>query len=231
MMRKIARVTALTLAVLIVSELIGLSLLRHNVANYAAYWRGRAEQPGEFVYVAIGDSAAQGVGASQPRNGYIGLIAGSIERKTGRKVQVVNLSVTGAKLDDALKHQIPKIANYKPNLVTAEIGANDMGSFDSKAFAVNYDRFLHALPAGSSVVSNMPYFGTRPQVQDNARAANQIIQRQTKQHNIPMADLYGNLQGKQSPLIYASDWFHPNDRGYKVWYEAFWPQVEGLLTR
>ena len=26
---------------------------------------------------------------------------------------------------------------------------------------------------------------------------------------------------------FAADWFHPNDRGHRVWADAFWQQIQG----
>lgn len=230
MTRWIVRWAGLTLGTLGMAILIGLGILYYNVGKFADYWQGRGNKQGDFLYVALGDSAAQGIGASQPQNGYVGLIADSIGRKTGRTVRVVNLSVTGATLEDALRSQTPKLADFTPDLVTAEIGANDMGKFDSTKFATEYELFLQSLPPARSVVSNMPYFGTRPQPNANAAAANAIIYDKTKRYGVPMADLYGSLRTRQSPLIYASDLFHPNNRGYQIWYDAFWPQVEPLLA-
>ncbi len=231
MIYKIVRWSGAVLAVLVISELVGLGILRHNISSFANYWRGRANQPGDFIYVALGDSAAQGLGASKPQHGYVGLIADSIQRQTGRTVRVINLSVTGAKLEDALRLQAPKLADYTPDLVTVEIGANNMGTFNKADFSVKYNKFLGTLPPGRSVVSDMPYFGTRPQYNDNAQGANAIIHGQAKAYAIPVANLYGSLQDRQTPFIYASDFFHPNDRGYRIWYDAFWPEVEATLHK
>jgi lysophospholipase L1-like esterase len=29
--------------------------------------------------------------------------------------------------------------------------------------------------------------------------------------------------------LYAADWFHPNDRGYQVWADAFWLELQQLV--
>ena len=162
MIRKLLLAAAIVAGTLVMCELIGLAILYSSVNRYQDYWKGRANRPGDFIYVAVGDSAAQGIGASQPQNGYVGRLARHIEMQTGRKVRVINLSLTGATLDDALRDQAPKLADYDADLVTVEIGANDMGTYDKSAFGGKYEKLLQALPPGSSVVSDMPYFGTRP---------------------------------------------------------------------
>ncbi|MDQ3151126.1 MAG: SGNH/GDSL hydrolase family protein, partial [Actinomycetota bacterium] len=57
-----------------------------NVAPYRRYWLRRAEEPGELRYVALGDSLTQGIGASRPERGYVGLIADALAQRTGRTV-------------------------------------------------------------------------------------------------------------------------------------------------
>jgi acyl-CoA thioesterase I len=221
MVRKLFVGLGMLICIVVISELIGLAYLYYGLKSYPNYWHGRANQPGEFVYVALGDSAAQAVGASRPENGYVGLLADSIEQATGRRVRLINLSRSGAKVGDALNEQIPKLNQYTPDLVTAEIGANDMRAYNPEVFQRQYEQFLQSLPPGVSIVSNMPYFGGRADASRNARDANQIISQLTSRYGIPTADLYGALSRQQSPFIYASDLFHPNDRGYRIWYQAF----------
>lgn len=228
-MRKVMMYAGLIVLILITTELIGLAYLWYGLKTYPAYWHGRANQPGEFLYVALGDSAAQGVGASKPTHGYVGLIAANIEKTTGKKVRVINLSKSGATLTDALRDQTPQLNNYRADLVTAEIGANDMKNYNPETFRQQYEQFLQALPPGKSVVSDMPYFGGRPNHNRNARDANITIKQLTEQYQIPRAELFDNLSRQQSPLIYASDLFHPNNRGYRIWHQAFQEPINQLI--
>lgn len=224
-MRKVMMYAGLIILMLITTELIGLAYLWYGLKTYPAYWQGRANQPGEFLYVALGDSAAQSVGASKPANGYVGLIAANIEKTTGKKVRVINLSRSGATLADALRDQTPQLNNYRADLVTAEIGANDMKNYNPETFRRQYEQFLQALPPGKSVVSDTPYFGGRPNHNRNARDANITIKQLAAQYQVPRAKLFDSLSRRQSPLIYASDFFHPNNRGYQVWHDAFWTVI------
>jgi len=219
-------------AVLVICELIGLGYLYYGLKAWPDYWRGRANQPGEFIYVALGDSAAQGVGASRPNKGYVGLIADQIQQSTGKKVRVINLSKSGAKLQDALRDQVPLLDQYKADLVTVEIGANDMGGYTSSnagGFRKDYEKLLQSLPPGKSVVSDMPYFGGRPGWTSNSHLANTSIHQLAAQYNVPVAPLFDKLAANQTPLIYASDFFHPSDRGYRIWLEAFQPAIKRTI--
>jgi acyl-CoA thioesterase I len=223
----------ISLAVLTIASTsgIGLLILHASVQDYADYWYGRANQPGDFVYVALGDSAAQGIGASQPEKSYVSLLADRIHQATGRQVRVINLSKTGATLQDALRQQIPQLANIEPDLVTAEIGANDMKHYNPGQFRDDYERFIQSLPPGRSVVSDMPYFGGRPNLNRNAVDASSTIHQLGAAYNVPIAELYDTLRVSQSPLIYASDLFHPNNRGYHLWGQAFWATTAPQLVQ
>ena len=74
-----------------------------SVSRYADYWAVPRGEAGGLLYVALGDSAAQGVGASRPELGYVGLLAQRMREQTGRPVQVVNLSRSAARLADLVR--------------------------------------------------------------------------------------------------------------------------------
>ena len=90
-----------------------------------------------MLYVAIGDSAAQGIGASRPDRSYVGVLADDIRNLTGRSLRVVNLSVSGATTELAVLDQLPRLAKLSPDLVTVAIGANDIASWDPAVFERN----------------------------------------------------------------------------------------------
>lgn len=231
MIRAILKVLAGILAIAAIAELLGLGYLYYGFKAAPSYWHGRANQQGQLLYVAIGDSAAQGVGASRPGRGYVGLIADRIPTiGNDISVRVVNLSKSGATLSDALREQIPLLDRYDATLVTIEIGANDMHNYNPEQFRRDYELLLQALPPGKSIVADIPYFGKRPQLNRNAQDANHTIRQLAQKYNIPTVGLYDTLATRQSPLIYAADFYHPNDRGYVIWYQAFWPHVQAIVS-
>lgn len=207
--------------ILVAAEAISLLQIRASLTSYAQYWRQRSSQNGELTYVALGDSAAQGIGASSPQHGYVSVIADRMALKTGKTIRVVNLSVSGAKLQDVIDKQIPQLKNYQPDFVTIEAGANDLVSFDAVTFEARFDSLVQLLPAGT-VVANMPNFGGRLKRVHEVNTANQIITKAATRSNLPLADLYAATKSHESPLNYAADFFHPSSRGYKNWANAFW---------
>ena len=78
---------------------------------------------GVLRYVAIGDSAAQGIGASRPDRSYVGVLADDIHAATGRSVRVINLSISGATVDVATL-----LERHRPTVVwTERLLANTAG--------------------------------------------------------------------------------------------------------
>lgn len=220
-----SKVTLLIVSLLIVAEVIALIWLFSTVSTYKTFWEQKATQAGEITYLALGDSAAQGIGATSPSRGYVGLIAERLEQQTGKKVRIVNLSKTGAKMDDYLREQAPQVGNIPAGLVTIEIGANDIADFDARRYRSDFKRVLASLPDGA-YVSNMPLFNSRPMSTDNAKTASSIVIEELKAYpQLHFVDLQKQTSNNQSIFGFAPDLFHPNDLSYKNWADAFWIQI------
>ena len=118
---------------------------------------GAARAENGEIYVALGDSTAQGIGASRPERGYVGLIARRLAVATGRPVRVVNLSVSGARVRDVVADQLPKLAGLVPDVVTVAVGANDIRDNQIGRFSADIDALVAGLPA-NAVVGDVPWF-------------------------------------------------------------------------
>lgn len=229
---KILQNIAIVLGLLILIEAVALLRLYRNVAGYQKYWQQVAKEqkkPDDFVYLALGDSAAQGLGASHPDKGYVGLIANDMSQQTGKSVKVINISKSGARVKDVIKDQIPKIESLtngqKPNLVTIEIGGNDVATLDEAVFRQEFTQLVSQLPKGT-YVSNMPYFGSRSKSRPKAFRASEIIEDiVSKNSQLRLVDLQTITQERHTLLGYAADYFHPNNRAYKNWHEAFMTEI------
>ena len=53
----------------------GVLRLAATIPLHSAHWREQRKKSGDLLYVAIGDSAAQGIGASRPHHSYVGVLA------------------------------------------------------------------------------------------------------------------------------------------------------------
>jgi acyl-CoA thioesterase-1 len=209
--------------------LAGLSLwiyniirLRNDVRSFSNYWSIPQGETGGLVYLALGDSAAQGIGASRPGRGYVGLIADQIRMQTSRPVQVINISKSGAKLSDVIRDQLPLVARYKADIITVDIGGNDIRHYSKEQYEKQIDQLTSQLPKGT-IIADIPYFMHGKWERDSISAA-EIITCQALRNGLSVAKLHDQMsdRGLKSMLSdFAADWFHPNDNGYKIWAKAF----------
>lgn len=204
--------------------------LAERIPVHSKFWRERKDEDGELLYLAIGDSAAQGIGASRPAHSYVGFVARAIREHTDRPLRVVNLSVSGATVGLAVEHQLPTLAGLEPDIVTVSVGANDMASFDPARFERQYRELLDALPP-HAIVADLPTFYFMP-AERKVRVANAIVRRLAAERDLTVVPLHARtrrygLWGVSTQ--FAGDLFHPNDRGYRVWADAFIPTVLARL--
>lgn len=197
------------------------------------YWRerGRAHD-GAVLYVAIGDSAALGIGASSPAGGYVGLVADTIGEQTGRPVRVRNLAIDGATLAVCIRDELPRLAALQPDVCTLSIGANDIWSFEPQRFRRELAVVLDSMPPGT-IVAELPSFSVIP-VHRRVAAANRLIRAAVAERGFVLAPLHRTTSaGGALATIFGSagDLFHPNDRGYVRWAAAFLPAVREALER
>lgn len=94
--------------------------------------------PGDEVYLALGDSLAANVGVNDPREGYVSRFHGYLERETGRPLGLRNLGVSGESSISIYQGQlslglgeIERLRNdanpdTRVSVVTLDIGANDL---------------------------------------------------------------------------------------------------------
>jgi lysophospholipase L1-like esterase len=224
--KKVFMGVIVVIGALVLVEILALIWLYLSVARFEKFWVEKAKQPGEITYLALGDSAAQGIGASSPMKGYVGLITNRLEAETGKSVRVVNLGVTGAKLDDYLHDQAPQVKNYQPDYVTIEIGANDVGKYNEDEFRTKFKKVLDTLPKGT-YVANMPLFNSRPGSTESGKRASKVIEQELKENGkMNFVNLEKETSENQSIFGFAPDLFHPNNLSYKNWANAFWQEIQ-----
>lgn len=207
-------------------------VLNETLPVNSQWWRDRAKEDGELLYLAIGDSAAQGIGASMPHRGYVGILADHARLATGRTVRVQNLSVSGATVELAIDAQLPRLAKVNPDIVTVAIGANDIARWDPVVFEAGIRALFAALPP-HALVADLPCFHFI-QNERKVAVANDIVRACAAEYRLTVVPLHAatKRQGWRSILTqYANDMFHPNDRGYRVWAEAFLPALSADVAR
>lgn len=209
---------------------VWLRRLSDHIPIHSAWWREAREREGSLLYVAIGDSAAQGIGASRPHHSYVGMLARHIRNVTGETVRVVNLGISGATVGLALEKQLPALKKLDPDVLTVSIGANDIADFDLDRFTAQVRTLFDQLPR-HAIVADVPTFYFLPG-EKHVRRANRVVHAEARKRDLIIAPLYRatRRQGLWGVITqFAGDLFHPNDRGYRVWAEAFYPAVEQRL--
>jgi len=198
-----------------------------SVSRYEKYWQERAVEPvegGDFQIVAIGDSTMQAIGASKPEDGVVGRAEKLVREKTGKSVHVFNISRSGAKIDEVVKNQLPKIADREPDLVLVSVGANDsIKKTDLDQYKMSYQQLIKAMPSDITVFANTPDVDNRDQYQ-------KIFRELTNKNNLNVAEVFEYVHPhRYDPRVYGGDFFHPSSKGYGYWFDAFRPHINDIL--
>lgn len=196
----------------------GVRAVQEQVLPYAVWWEShnRVALAGRGpLWVALGDSMTQGIGASAPDRGWAGQLSQRLGQR-GWDHRLVNLGVTGARVGDVLDRQLPALerlealdpeAGEGPALVTVVIGSNDVVvRRHRRGLAARFEQLLDRLPEGA-LVANLP------NPHREARAVDALLRERAEAGRLVLVDMR-----REGPRSWrgrlASDWFHPNDRGY-----------------
>jgi len=187
-----------------------------QVEAYAAAWRTENEQAlakDGPLWVVLGDSAAQGVGASAHDRGWVGQVRERLVAHDPRPWRVVNLSRSGARTRDVVERQWPTARALTAELVTAVVGGNDALGTPAAQWERDVDDLCAVLPAGALVATT-----ARGVFERRTRRVNEHVRRRAAEHGLLVADLWAHT-GPPYRGLYA-DGFHPNDAGYRQWADA-----------
>ncbi len=203
----------------------GVAEVQLQVQPYAAAWRREnlAALSGQHRrWVALGDSLTQGIGASSPQEGWLGQLA----RRQSVPVDVINLSQSGARVEDVIASQLPAWRKLPPaprgEIVTVLIGSNDILSPRHRQLLPEaFAELLDQLPAGAVV-------STIPSPAGPARQASELVR---------AADTAGRIRAVFANTTDPTQWrgrlaadrFHPNDAGYAMIAEVFADAVADAL--
>lgn len=189
--------------------------VHRQIEMYAAAWAAANEAALDGdgpVWVALGDSTAQGIGASSWDAGYVGQFLRLLRDETGESWRVVNLSRSGARVVDVARDQLDHMARLvpHPDLVSCVIGANDV--FTSRLADVrrHFGDVAERLPR-SSILATVPKGLPRWR----AQTINEIIRHVTATHGHRLADIWAH-SGPPWRGKLCADRFHPNDVGYEM---------------
>ena len=144
-----------------------------------------ADRHASVLYVALGDSTVEGIGASRPELNYVSRLHARL-REIYPNARMVNLGVGGATSFEVLTQQLDRAIDLKPDLVTISVGPNDITEQVPIAdYTRHMDRVLTRLAAETPAVGRVQRRGRqareaprrasrgplRPQPARGARAA------------------------------------------------------------
>jgi len=220
----------------------GVTAMREDCVSFAAYWRahndrllhdletGKETGP---IWVALGDSTAQGLGAPAPRGGYVGQALQQLRRRTGQHWRVLNLSVSGALIRDVLAEQLPLLP-ATPALVTCGIGANDI-LYTPPAKLLRDLRALMGVIPDETVVLDLPLptgiWGILGRISAPYVARiNRTIHQTALARGLPVAEVSAHFLPPWAGK-FASDYFHPSQAGYRDWTRALLAAIPAATLR
>jgi acyl-CoA thioesterase I len=193
-----------------------------------------------LLYVALGDSTVEGVGATSPAATYPARLFTRL-RAIYPRAGVINLGVGGATSGDVVNNQLERAVLMRPKLVTLSVGPNDITDhvpveeYEANVGTI-FRRFADVI--GTVVVVNLlpdlsvtPRFRGRENEREVARLTvefNAALTRQAQLYAVEVVDLYkpSQVEVPRRPELLAADGYHPSDLGYARWAELLWVGVE-----
>ena len=193
-------------------------------------------------YVALGDSYTIGISVdadeSWPRQ--------LVTRLGGAVDLVANLGVNGYSSDELIREELPRLDDVDPDLVTVQIGVNDVVRGVAEAsYAANVDLILDDLlahlPANRIVAVATPDYTVTPMgavfgnpAQQSAAIArfNAVLEAAADARGIAFVpEIFAiSLQAATDRSLVASDGLHPSGAQYAQWVDAIGPVVESLIN-
>jgi len=209
----------------------GLRQVHNQIARYAAEWEeglgtalGGATGP---LWVVLGDSTAQGIGAPTAQEGYVGQLRQALDDGTDHPWRVMNLSRSGARAVDVVDRQLPALASLAeaPDLVTCAIGANDIVRRTPPAVLAERLRTIMAGLPERAIIATLPQGLNR----ERTDAANRVLRDEAPAAGLVVADVWART-GPPWRGKYAADGFHPGTLGYGDWAAAFADVLDQALV-
>lgn len=190
-------------------------------------------------YIALGASDAVGVGTSQPsKEGWIPKFTSLINAQ-----QTLNFGRSGSTLSDAIREQLPKVFDQKPNVITIWLVVNDFNQqLFNPSILTNYKSDLNKVLSQLRtkldkdtriLVGNIPdlaqiniytSFGIPKQMLSiQIKSWNDAIQEIVGKNQCELVDLFAYWKELALHPEYISlDGFHPSADGYTRLAEIFY---------
>lgn len=203
-----------------------------------------ADRGAAILYVALGDSTVEGVGATSRSRNYVSRLHERL-RAVYPGAGVVNLGVGGATSAVVRARQLDRAIALAPHLVTLAIGPNDITTqVPLAAYAQNLETILGRLRRETTavvVVNLIPDLAVTPRFRGSRHQEavgrqtitfNEALERASRTHGAELVNLY-TVSQREVPLrpeLISNDGYHPSDAGYARWAELVWAGVEARMA-
>lgn len=202
---------------------------REPHADFWDAWNTEALGADGPLWVALGDSTSQGIGADDPLEAWIPQVLERVRDATGEPWRLLNLGVTGAQFGDIVAHQLPRLdslraAGHQPALVTHLAGANNLmapGTWPSTI--TNVRTIVEALP-DHSVVARVGVSSAFNSIM--ARRINGVLEEAAAARPL---HLFWPWDWPSRDGL-AADKFHPSTIGYGYMTDLIFPRVMDALA-
>lgn len=197
----------------------GVGRVAAQTRPYAAWWRAHNHEAltaGGPLWVVLGDSMSQGIGASKVERGWVPRTRDALAN-TGTPVRVLNLSFSGARVTDVVDRQLPALAavGTEPAVTTLLVGSNDLLRRSlRRELVARYDELLDRVPDGT-LVATTPGSGRLGTVAGHVARHPRVIA-------VPLSFATGEV---------AEDRFHPDDAAYARLSRTFEGPITAQLRR
>ena len=196
-------------------------------------------------YVALGDSYTIGTGVQRVDRWPDRLVA-ALGPAEPALVLVANLGVDGYASADLIRHELPALDRLRPDLVSVQIGVNDVvRRISSTSYVANVRTILDdtsgRVGPGRVVAVAVPDYTVTPagadygdprQQHDGIVAVNEAMAREAADRGIAFVDIFDlSLRVRDDPTLVADDGLHPSGRQYGLWVERIAPVVARSIGR
>lgn len=198
----------------------GVQEIDAQVEPYARLWddaNDEARAGAGPLWVALGDSATQGVGASTWANGWSHSVLNRLRDASGAPWRLVNLSMSGGRFLDVADTQVPVMNTMLPSadLVTCVVGSNDLMWRRSDGVFDDAQALVEVLPPGT-LLSRLNGPGPRP------KRLNEIFGEAATRRDYRLFNIWNWPSGRDA---LARDSIHPSDRGYQYMADLAWDAI------
>jgi lysophospholipase L1-like esterase len=195
--------------------------------------------------VTLGDAYTAGTDTVAPkRDSWPAQLVVAMDRGDLRLILVDNLADSGQTSQNVLDEQLPQVASLYPDVVTVQVGVNDIIAQEIEDYEGNLslilDELLRLLPPERVFLITTPDhtltergadWGSRDEGHAAVVEANAILRAVASERRVSVIDIGPvNERAAQDASLVIGEGPYPTAKQYAGWVEVIGPQMERVLT-